>query len=108
MRYGDWLLTPARVAIHLPTRTAVAADLHLGYDRVRCRGGEAVPVRAVADELTPLLACLRENEVARLLVAGDLFEDGRHRRAELEEELLACLQAQGVALVGVVPGNHDR
>lgn len=108
MRCGDWLLTPARVAIHLPTRTAVAADLHLGYDRVRCRGGEAVPVRAVADELTSLLACLRENGISRLLVAGDLFEDGRHRRAELEEELLACLRASAIELAGVVPGNHDR
>lgn len=108
MQAGEWLLTPARVAIHVPTRTAVAADLHLGYDRVRCRGGEAVPITPVADELAPLAACLAGNGVSRLLIAGDLFEDGRHRRAELEEELLAWTAAHGVEVVGVVPGNHDR
>ena len=42
----DWLLTPARVAIHTPTRTAVLADLHLGYAEARHRTGEAVPLRA--------------------------------------------------------------
>ncbi len=31
----EWLLTPWRGAIHLPTATAVVADPHLGYDRVR-------------------------------------------------------------------------
>ena len=50
----DWLLTPSRTAIHLPTATAVIADLHLGYDRVRRRGGEAVPTLSVAQDLDPL------------------------------------------------------
>ena len=103
MRLGDeWELSPARFALHLPTGTAVAADLHLGYGRVRRRGGDAVPAPSVAEELAPLAG------VKRLLVAGDLFEDGRHLREEMEEELLVWLAAQGVALVGVVPGNHDR
>ena len=39
----NWLLTPERAAIHLPTATAVLADLHLGYNEVRCGTGEAVP-----------------------------------------------------------------
>jgi metallophosphoesterase superfamily enzyme len=103
----DWLLTPQRAAIHLPTATAVAADLHLGYDRVRRRGGEAVPVRPVAHELCPLAAALAENGVRRLVVAGDLFEDGRCQREELVGELQAWLRETGVELVGVAPGNHD-
>jgi hypothetical protein len=28
--HAEWLLTAQRVAVHLPTQTAVAADLHLG------------------------------------------------------------------------------
>src|SRR4051794_7960092 len=104
----EWLLTPVRAAIHLPTATAVAADLHLGYDRVRRRGGEAVPARSVAAELAPLGRLLGEQGVRRLVVAGDLFEDGRCQRDELVAGLQDWLREAGVELVGVVPGNHDR
>lgn len=104
----DWLLCPQRAAVHLPTATAVVADLHLGYDRVRRRGGEAVPYRSVGRELGPLGRCLEEHRARRVVVAGDLFEDGRHQRDEMVEELLGWLAGRGVELVGVVPGNHDR
>jgi metallophosphoesterase superfamily enzyme len=86
----------------------VAADLHLGYDRVRRRGGDAVPSRKVSDELAPLAATLREHAITRLAVAGDLVEDGRVERAEVIDELLAWLAEQQIELVGVAPGNHDR
>src|SRR5438270_5847367 len=33
--HEDWLLTPVRAAVHLPTATAVVADLHLGYELAR-------------------------------------------------------------------------
>ena len=33
--FTDWELTPDRAAVHLPTRTAVVADLHLGYAEAR-------------------------------------------------------------------------
>jgi uncharacterized protein len=104
----DWLLTPRRLAVHEPTATGVVADLHLGYDRVRRRNGEAVPVRAIRDELAALARALREGGVSRLAIAGDLFEDGRVERDEMIDGLLAWLDAEGVELVGVVPGNHDR
>jgi putative SbcD/Mre11-related phosphoesterase len=104
----EWLLTPARAAVHLPTRTAVAADLHLGYDRVRRRGGEAVPARAIAEELSPLRDLLHRGKIQRLVIAGDLFEDSRYQREEMVEELLAWVEEARVELVGVVPGNHDR
>ena len=34
----DWRLTPEGAAIHLGERTAVVADLHLGYEWARGRG----------------------------------------------------------------------
>jgi putative SbcD/Mre11-related phosphoesterase len=108
MRWGDWLLTPQRVAVHLPTRTAVAADLHLGYDRVRRRGGEAVPERSIEEELGPLRRSLEEQGVSRLVIAGDLFEDGRFERDEMVEDLLGWAARHSVELTAVVPGNHDR
>lgn len=104
----DWQLTPARVAIHLPTRTAVAADLHLGYDRIRQRGGEAVPSRPLRQVLADLADFLARKETRRLVIAGDLFEDPRHRREELLAELTVWLNETNLHLVGVIPGNHDR
>lgn len=100
---GDWLLTPERVAVHLPTATAVAADLHLGYAQARLRRGEAVPVRPLSD----LLASLARVGARRLIIAGDLFEEGRFA-AELAEEFRSYLNISSLKLVGIVPGNHDR
>jgi metallophosphoesterase superfamily enzyme len=108
---ADWLLTPQRVAVHLPSATAVAADLHLGYGLARRRGGEAVPVRPLAEHLAPLEGVIGRHEVGRLVVAGDLLEDGRHGgegEAGLAAQLLAWLGGVGCELAGVVPGNHDR
>ncbi len=104
----DWLLTPRRAAVHLPTRTAVAADLHLGYDRVRRRGGEAVPAQSLGQVLAPLARALREHSLRRLVIAGDLFEDGRVERDALLEELAGWLAREAIELAAVVPGNHDR
>jgi putative SbcD/Mre11-related phosphoesterase len=107
MIWQHWLLTPQRVAVDLRRAIAVVADLHLGYDRVRRRGGEAIPMPSVADELAPLAHLVRQHAVREIVVAGDLFEDGRHARAEMEEQLLAWATEHGVRW-RVVPGNHDR
>jgi metallophosphoesterase superfamily enzyme len=106
MTLDDWLLTPARAALHLPTATAVVADLHLGYDKARLRAGEAVPARPLHDILSPLAPLIRAHGVRRLAVAGDLFESGPDR--ELAAGLLAWCAAEGVELAAVAPGNHDR
>jgi metallophosphoesterase superfamily enzyme len=106
---GEWRLTPGRAAVHLPTRTAVVADLHLGYDEARRRLGEAVPARRLGDFLQPLQRTLTEHGIRRLVVAGDLVEEGRNRSTrERLPELLAWLSGAHIELVGVVPGNHDR
>jgi putative SbcD/Mre11-related phosphoesterase len=102
----DWELTPDRAAVHLPTRTAVVADLHLGYSEARQRGGDAVPAVQVATILAPLRNVLDEHRVRRLVIAGDLFEAGPS--PEIVDELLAWLRDVAVELAAVVPGNHDR
>jgi putative SbcD/Mre11-related phosphoesterase len=104
--HAEWLLTPERVAVHLPTRTAVAADLHLGYDQARQRRGEAVPLAGLDDLLHALALLAPRHGLRRLVIAGDLFEDVAG--VGLVPELLRWLGARGLELAGVVPGNHDR
>lgn len=103
---GDWLLTAERVAVHLPSATAVVADLHLGYDEARRRSGEAVPVRPLDELLAPLAAVLTRTGVRRLVVAGDLLEDGRCRT--VGEGFRAWIEEKAAVPVALVPGNHDR
>jgi putative SbcD/Mre11-related phosphoesterase len=102
----DWLLTPEKAAVHLPTATAVIADLHLGYDRVRRRGGEAIPEFGLDETVAALGALIDRIPVRRLVIAGDLLEDARC--AELAENLCDWLAGAGVELLALVPGNHDR
>src|SRR5947209_5883705 len=72
MHLDEWLLTPYRVAIHRPTRTAVVADIHLGYAEARCRRGDAVPQIAVETILQPLAEVREQFVVEKIVVAGDL------------------------------------
>jgi putative SbcD/Mre11-related phosphoesterase len=106
LAHREWLLTPHRAAVHLPTATAVIADPHLGYDRVRRRGGEAVPRVGLDAVLAPLRAVAAAHEVRHLIIAGDLFEDGRV--PDEPGELLDWFRGIRLELVAVVPGNHDR
>jgi putative SbcD/Mre11-related phosphoesterase len=104
--HNDWLLTPERTAVHMPTATAVIADLHLGYDQARRRSGEAVPRFDLDDTVAALQAVAMRHGVRRLIIAGDLLEDGRC--AERAKEFLDWLRGAGLELAGIVPGNHDR
>jgi uncharacterized protein len=101
----EWLLTAERVAVHLPTRTAVAADLHLGYAEARRRRGEAVPPESVAELLEPLRRVKQEHAVRNLIIAGDLLEDSDCHEAVTA--FLEWLHESEMDLLAVVPGNHD-
>src|SRR4051794_21218701 len=103
MIQGDWELTPQRVAIHRPTRTAVIADLHMGYQEARRRSGEAVPLVDWEMTLGPLLRVFREHDVESLAVAGDLFE--RRYDAALWLGFQSILAQSEVTFLGLAPGN---
>src|SRR5262249_57997794 len=102
----DWLLTAERAAIHLPTSTAVIADLHLGYAQTRRRGGEALPLPRADEGLAALRGAVANSGVRRLVIAGDLVEAGPWDA--VLAELRGWLRATRIELAGIVPGNHDR
>jgi putative SbcD/Mre11-related phosphoesterase len=101
----DWLLTPERAAIHLPSASAIIADVHLGYGEARRRGGDAVPLPDVFATLAPLQPLVKQHAIQQLIIAGDLFEAGAV--AEHVAALMAWCEQVRVELA-VVPGNHDR
>ena len=103
---GEWRLTAQRLAIHLPTGTAVVADLHLGYDQARRNRGDAVPVWGLGETISVLTTAFREHAVRRLLIAGDLMES--QGAANSVAAFLEWLAGTGVEFAGLVPGNHDR
>jgi metallophosphoesterase superfamily enzyme len=101
----DWLLTPERVAIHEPSRTAVVADMHLGYAEARRRRGEAVPPESTFELLQPLRRVVEQRGARRLVVAGDLLEDAGCLHA-FAEFVRWCREIE-IEQVALVPGNHD-
>ncbi len=94
------------MAVHWPSRTAVVADLHLGYDEARRRRGEAVPEESMLAQLEPLGRILCEYRIGYLVLAGDLLEEANCRDAlALFEKWCREKALQQIALV---PGNHDE
>jgi metallophosphoesterase superfamily enzyme len=104
--HDEWLLTPHRLALHEPTRTAVIADLHLGYSAARRRAGDAVPAVSLDDELLPLKRACAELDLRSLVIAGDLCESRWDERTI--DRFLAILSDCRLTLTAVTPGNHDR
>ncbi|OAI51389.1 hypothetical protein AYO44_00850 [Planctomycetaceae bacterium SCGC AG-212-F19] len=104
--HDEWLLTAHRAAVHVPTATAVIADLHLGYNRVRRRIGEAVPTSDPAELIHGIRLLCQQEGIRRLVIAGDLCEDGRDPGPL--GELFAALAPQTIEMLGIIPGNHDR
>jgi putative SbcD/Mre11-related phosphoesterase len=105
IQIGEWLLTPERAAIHLPTATAVIADLHLGYDLARCKSGDAVPTVSLEQQWAPLDVLLSHQTVSNLAIAGDLVE--KWQGDQMACLIRAWLHERNVELIGIVPGNHD-
>jgi metallophosphoesterase superfamily enzyme len=103
--HDHWLLTPCRAAVHLPTATAVIADVHLGYAEARRGGGDAIPCFGWYRVRQRLAALFAAQPIRRLIVAGDLVEDSRF--AESVREFVAWIRGRDVELL-LVPGNHDR
>jgi metallophosphoesterase superfamily enzyme len=108
--FGGWQLCPERGAIHPGERTAVVADVHLGYEWARGEAGDSVLAHSydeTRDRLTRLLS-RADSPITRLVVAGDLVESPRRcrRTAADVDRLRRWLGDRGVELIAL-QGNHD-
>jgi len=103
-----WTLAPEGAAIHAGERTAVVADVHLGYEWSRGSGGDQVPAHSLAETLAKLGALLGRAKIERLVVAGDLTETAAPCVRTLRDvrRLADWLAGRGVALIPLM-GNHD-
>lgn len=104
-----WQFLPQGAAIHTASRTAVIADVHLGYEWARGAAGDCVPAHSLDETVGRLESVVKRGGVDRLVVAGDLVESPRpcHRTARDVLRLTRWLADWGVHLV-LAMGNHDR
>jgi putative SbcD/Mre11-related phosphoesterase len=106
-RSDGWWLTAALGLIHRGKRTAVIADVHLGYEWARGATGDVIPTHTLSEMFTRLEAILALTPIERLIVAGDLVESHRCRQTRTDvEKLRRRLASQGVRL-DLIGGNHD-
>jgi uncharacterized protein len=107
--FGEWTFTPEGAAIHLGERTAVVADLHLGYEWARGAAGDCVIAHSLEETLARLTLVLERAPIARLIVAGDMVESPRPCRRTRDDvhRLRGWLTQRGVTLLAL-EGNHDR
>ena len=104
-----WRLAPEGAAVHPVERVAVIADVHLGYEWARAKGGDCLPSHSLDETLAKLTTLLdRAPCVDRLVVAGDLVESAKPcpRTASDVRSLVAWLHRRGVE-PSLVQGNHD-
>jgi hypothetical protein len=102
----EWFLTPQRMAIHVPTNTAVVADVHLGYDMTRQSLGDAIPAISLADFLAPMKCCLMDYSISNLVIAGDWIE--KTCPEKILTGFISLLRNAGVEKISLIRGNHDR
>src|SRR5215471_16228006 len=104
--HDEWKLTADRIAYHLPTRSAVIADMHLGYVAARRGDGEAVPHFGEHEKIDHLLKVLHRRKLRSLVIAGDAVENATAGHGPL------CGFVMGLREINVqahlVLGNHDE
>ena len=105
---SPWTLTSEGAAIHAAERTAVIADVHLGYEWARASGGDSIPPHSLAETLAKLDLLLSRASIARLIVAGDLVETPKPcpRTSRDVRALVAWLRERAIEPVFLM-GNHD-
>ncbi|WP_435015436.1 metallophosphoesterase [Tundrisphaera sp. TA3] len=104
-----WQLAPEGAAIHPGERVAVIADVHLGYEWARARGGDCLPAHSLRETLAKLATLFdRVPEVDRLVIAGDLVESAKPclRTAADVRGMVDWLARRGVR-PELIQGNHD-
>ena len=65
-----WTLLPEAAAVFEAEKTAVVADVHLGYEWARAAGGDVVPSHSLRETVARLDRLFHRASINRLIVAG--------------------------------------
>jgi DNA ligase-associated metallophosphoesterase len=104
----DILLLQGRAALLPTSRTLLVADLHLGKAATFRRAGIPVPEGSAQRDLKRLAQLVREHDVRRLVVLGDLFHAKGGCTPQVFAEFAALRARMADTEVVLVLGNHDR
>jgi DNA ligase-associated metallophosphoesterase len=104
----DILLLQGRAALLPTSRTLLVADLHLGKAATFRRAGIPVPEGSAQRDLERLAQLVREHDVRRLVVLGDLFHAKGGCTPQVFAEFAALRARMADTEVVLVLGNHDR
>ncbi len=100
----ELVLLPQRALLWPAQKTLLVADLHWGKSGHFRKHGIAIPANAHRQDELKLAALIREHNVERLIVAGDMF----HSRQNNEVDGFAHWRNSHAALhIDLVTGNHD-
>ena len=104
---ADILLLPGRGALLPASRTLLVADLHLGKAATFRRAGIPIPEGSAQGDLARLETLVRDHDVARVLVLGDLLHAASGCTSEVVAEFRAFRDRLTTTAVVLVLGNHD-
>ena len=104
---ADILLLPGRGALLPASRTLLVADLHLGKAATFRRAGIPIPEGSAQGDLARLETLVRDHDVARVLVLGDLLHAASGCTPEVVAEFRAFRDRVAATSLVLVLGNHD-
>ena len=104
---ADILLLPGRGALLPASRTLLVADLHLGKAATFRRAGIPIPEGSAQGDLARLETLVRDHDVARVLVLGDLLHAASGCTPDVVAEFRAFRDRLTTTAVVLILGNHD-
>ncbi|MEM0046323.1 MAG: metallophosphoesterase [Fervidicoccaceae archaeon] len=107
---GELILIPGLpAAIHRESRTAIIADLHLGFEGEVAQSGVFLP-RLQLKKSIALIEELKERKVSRLVIDGDIKNSFSKLTIQEREEIIKFLGRARELFedVVLVRGNHDN
>jgi DNA ligase-associated metallophosphoesterase len=97
-------LLPERALLWPSQKTLIVADLHWGKSGHFRKHGIAIPASAQQQDEIKLARIIKEHNVERLVVAGDLF----HSKQNNEVDVFTHWRSSHESLhIDLVTGNHD-
>ncbi len=101
----DVKLTPEKAVII--DRTAVIADLHLGFENVMQMKGVAIPRMQIASIVKSARDIIEKYRIKKLVIAGDFKHEFSRNLPYEWEDVRTFIESVNVE-ISVVRGNHDN